>query len=139
MLWVFSAFQTLAETVHFNTPMPLQHVTACMAAIGSAASGGSLGVCSSAGGQHTLGLAICTVHHDPVAHLSSLLHIETLRQQVSYVNEAHEVVHIALYAARHPGVLDLHRKSAPIVQLASMHLSQHKNIQLDTLKPGPGR
>jgi len=82
-------------------------------------------------GQHTLGTAICTVHHDPIAHLSSLLHVETLGQQFGNIDETHEVVHIALYAACHPGVLDLHGKPAPIVKLASMHLSWHKNPRLE--------
>jgi len=82
-------------------------------------------------GQHTLGTACCTVHHDPIAHLSSLLHIETLGKQVSDVDEAHEVVHVALYAACHPRVLDLHRKPTPIVKLASMHLSWHKSVRLE--------
>ena len=108
----------------------------------------SLGACSSAREQHTLRTAICTVHHDPTApprpncttsqlhhhdpsaHLSSLLHIETLGEQVGYIDEAHEVVHIALYAACHPRVLDLHGKSAPIMKLASVHLSWHKNLRM---------
>ncbi len=36
MSWVLSAFQTSAETVHCNTHMPLQLVTACSTDIGSA-------------------------------------------------------------------------------------------------------
>ena len=71
---------------------------------------------------------MCTVHHDPSTHLSSLLHVETIGEEVRDVDEAHEVVHIALYAACNPGVLDLHRKAAPIMQLASMHLPWHKNL-----------
>lgn len=58
-------------------------------------------------------------------HLGSLLYIQALGQQVGNVDEAHQVVHIALYAASHSWVLDLHGKAAPIMQIASMHLRCH--------------
>ena len=57
-------------------------------------------------------------------HLSSLLYIQPLGQQIGNVDEAHEVVHITLYAASHPRILNLHGKPPPIVKLASMHLPQ---------------
>ena len=57
-----------------------------------------------------------------VSYLCSLLHVQPLGQQVGNVDEAQQVVHIALYAAGHPRILNLHGKAAPVMKLASMHL-----------------
>ena len=55
-------------------------------------------------------------------HLGCGVHVEALGQDVGVGDEAHEVVDVALDAARHAWVLDLHGRPAPVVQGGPMHL-----------------
>ena len=63
-----------------------------------------------------------------VPNLGSRLHIQALGQQVGEVDDAHQVVHIALDAAGHPWVLDLHGNPAAIMERRPMHLCTMKRI-----------
>ena len=57
-----------------------------------------------------------------MTHLSGLLDVEPLGQQVGHFDEAHQVVHITLDASGYSRVLDLHGKAPAIMQVSPMHL-----------------
>ena len=65
---------------------------------------------------------VVRVKVEKAGHLSGLLYVEALGQQVGHFDEAHQVVHITLDAAGHAWILDLHGKAPTVMQVAAMHL-----------------
>lgn len=59
----------------------------------------------------------------PPLHLDRVLHVQPLGQDVGHRDQAHEVVNVALNAARHAGVLHLHRSFPAVVQPHTVHLA----------------
>ena len=55
-------------------------------------------------------------------HLGCRVHIEALGQHIGVGDESHQVIDIALNAARYARVLNLHGRLAPVMQGGPVHL-----------------